>query len=160
MNDSRRNIIPDEKGGAKQPEEYSRLPKSCQRMYAHILGMYGLYNRQGRRPKHCDVFISNKDFVKRLGIKRLTVIRGKKILKGAGLIDYEIHQGRGKATDFWILEKMPQVKKSTVPTQATKIPIDPEAVRRLARTMGKKWILNADNRMGCSKAEIEACLEQ
>ena len=143
----------------KQSRQWKHLCRIDQRFLAYLSWQY--HNRRKRNELQPDgsFFGTNEFYQGVFGISRRTLMRSKKRLQEAGLIRCSTHQGRGKATYYFILDTTPKPLKSEPQKEQERPPLNTEEVKRFAKEHSREIAFNWFLRSGYTPEEINAALD-
>ena len=157
------DIIPDMLTNINQPPEKKETPpinlsRYTDRLFLILLGDYQMRLREKTLRPDGSFYGSNKRYQNALGASCRTIIRGKKQLAQAGKIRFRIHQGRGKSTDYWILDNVEKkaaekaVRPDTIPYHEAQKMID------CAKQFGSPYALQIYLERGYTASDIRQVL--
>ena len=143
---------------APQENKSPQLSRFAERFFCFLLGDYHMRLRNKQIPPGGYFWSANKRFTSAMGVSRWTIIRAKKELAEANLIRFRTHQGRGKATEYWIVDQ--------ANVNATKKPVRPDKISSqlaqkiadCARQFSKDYALQYFMEQGLDRADIELVL--
>ena len=139
--------------------ESPNLSKFTTRFYGLLLSDYFLRYKERSLKPDGSFYGSNKRYYDILGCTHRTIIRAKKSLAQQGKIRFLTHQGRGRATSYWLLDK---IKKRTVERtiRPDNVPyLVAQKVRDCAKQFGRAYALKFFAEQGYSRTEIEQVLD-
>jgi len=158
------DIIPEMLTEVNQPPEKKEfnpdnLSKADRAGYNVLEWKYFYWKNKNELKRDGSFFYVNADFARGAKLKRRGAIRLKQRLRDQGAIRYRTQTGRKGATYYWLPVYDKKEGLKTIEQPEKTLPIDPEAVRAMVKTWGKKWVLNCAALKAYTQAEIEACFE-
>lgn len=122
------------------------LKGTDKRLFQVLIWKKAYYQNLNKLGHDGTFFATNHELQEVLGISERCLQYRKKTLKKLGKINFRTHQGRGKATDYWILQE-PQEKPA----------LNIDEVRTSAKNLDRETVINLYMRAGYSREELELC---
>lgn len=142
------NLIPHNQNEVK-PDSCLTVPLkgTDKRLFQVLVWKKAYYQNLNKLHGNGSFFASNRELQNVLRISERCLQYRKRTLKKLGKINFRTYQGRGKATDYWILEE-PQEKPA----------LNPDEVRTSAKNLDRETVISLYMRAGYHREEIEVCL--
>ena len=158
------NNIPQDNGKVNPKEttlgrKWKYLSRIDQRFYAYLFWQYHNFRKTNALQPDGSFFGTNEYYQEIFGISKWSLIRAKKRLQESGKIRYITHQGRGKATYYFLLDTTPKPLKSELQKEQKRPPLNAKEIKDFAKEHGKERALTFYERGGYTSEEIKTALE-
>lgn len=145
--------------GPTEPEKDIHLSPTNQRIFGFLVACKKQHAGRKKLPQDPDFYKTNAAIMTALGICERKISYAKNAIAKAGLIRYRAGNGKGHATDYWILDTPQKPPPKNEHQAQERPPLDPEAVKSFAKDHREARTIRFFTRAGYTEAEIRACLE-